>query len=264
MNGAFYSFLISQCAISFPHAPGAFDWIPFQVRKQLVMLLDAWKAAVMRLEYCRNPGKKDSDFWTDKSAASPVSPYDIELASAEKKERWHLFDSALKKAYQDAEKLSGINGQHGILTAPVPDLAFWNQVYEREIYEARLAAGEPVVLYEGRCCLYGSLHDYEIGRGYVIVPGPYPGLQYYVFEHELPLYGEQYFWNVALKERANDQRMQYAPIPMDCTTEFESPKEARKRLARDYGIIGPATYAEAVHQATYPLRHSLRLWCAYP
>lgn len=198
MNDVFYNFLISQCEISVPYYAWAFNWIPFQVRKQLLMLLDAWKAAQMRLTWFQS---KQTDF----------SPDVIDLAFQGEAECRQLFELALKKAYWEALRLSDSNEQHGIFEAPKPDLQFWCQVYERETYEARLAAGEPVLLYEGRCCLYGSLRDYVR----ILIPGPYPGLRYYEVDENALAPEEEYFWTVAQYEKDNPVRMQYAPMPIN-------------------------------------------------
>ena len=213
---------------------------------QLIMLLDAWKAAQMRLT--RLQGKP-----TDSA------PDVIDRAFQEEAECRQLFYLTLKTAYLDAAKLRQSNEQHDILAAPMPDLEFWRQVCEREIYEARLAAGEPVMFYDGRCCLYGSVCDYDIGRDCGIIPGPYPGLQYYARDNEVFSRDEQYSWRIARVERVENQRTQNTPIPINKSERFETPEVARKRLARDYGIIGPATYAEVTYGDPYPQHYDFQL-----
>lgn len=233
MNGAFYSFLISQCTISFEHVWTNFDWIPVQVRMQLVMLLDAWKAAQMRLTWIQS---KPTDF----------SPDVIAHASQEEAEHRRFFELELKKAYQTAERLAHTNWLHGIDKAPVPDLEFWRQVCNRELYEARLAAGEPVVFYEGRCCLYGGLDGSCTEYRNTLYPGPYPGLQYYHFFDNAYTSSEGDFWKMAQSERNSDRKMQKKPIPMGFMAIPCHVK--RQRLLKKCNIIGPATYAEFVNQ----------------
>ena len=224
MNDVFYSFLTLRGGIGFRHYARFFDWIPFQVRMQLVMLLDAWRAAQMRLT------------WTNSD------PEAINLAHHEVEEHWQCFNFALKKAYQEAERLAHANWLHGIDKAPVPDLEFWRQVCARELYEARKAAGEPVVFYEGRCCLYGCFAEYRDP----VVPGPYPGLQYYHFFDNAYSSYEEDFWRIAQEERDSDQRMQAKPIPMEYGAIPCHVK--RQKLLEKCNIIGPATYAEFVNQ----------------
>lgn len=135
LNGAFYQFLIQFCAILFPHDPATFDWIPFPARIQLALLLDRANAAVIRMMEQRMFGAKAVSRFPDEQ------------------ERFNLCAQRLKQEYQDAEQRRKSDAEHGKLTPPEPDLEYWQQVCEKEMYEARKAEGEPVQFVDGHLCI---------------------------------------------------------------------------------------------------------------
>lgn len=155
MNG-FFAFIAKFCVIPFPFDLTVFDWIPFETKVELVLLLDRWKAAVDRREHIAK-----YDWYMD----TPIE---------DEQERKTLFETKLEEAYEEAVKRRELANAAGVFVPPELDVEHCEQYCERRVYEARKRANEPVFFANKHCC-----YDMELWYGFQLIPGPYPGLEHY-------------------------------------------------------------------------------------
>lgn len=216
----FYNFILLFYRIPFPHDPATFDWIPFETRFQLWLLLDSWKAAIMRRENIAKYGSY------------------IGASLPDEQERKKRFEVRLKESYDDADKLRELGEMSGVLTPPELDSDFCELFCERKMYEARILAGEAVFFANGHCCF-----DMKLWLDHGFVPGPYPGLQYYVFIKSADDITYIRYFNTCADEFVTNSCPENL-VMMNENGDHAFSWEKRNKLFQDYEIIGPATYDE--------------------
>lgn len=228
MNG-FYNLILLFYRIPFLHVPATFDWIPFETRIQLLLLLDSWKAAIDRRENIADYGPEIGDPFPDEQ------------------ERKTRFEVRFKEAYEDADILRKFGEMSGVLTPPELDSDFCELFCERKMYEARKIAGEPVYFANGHCCMDMRLwYDFELN------PGPYPGLQNYYISNGYYEATEGF-----IRRYLNYFTRDYIPehlVMMDENGDHALSPDTRESEFMWNDIIGPATYAERMRcSGVYPI-----------